>query len=445
MTAIAATTGNAILARPGISKDTPGSVLYEGALAAANLTGKVAKGGLGVAALLTFGTFAELIPGRDSVPDWLFKVLAACGGILAIHEGWQVLKLVRNNKNTTPQIVQETLENETLVKNIGTAVAKVSANPDKIFNLSQDILNGNAFNDTIVASRNLVTSWTDPEIAGIAKRNKGRTERELDNGNGEGGKIHLSDLSDRLAVLIGYVVGAQDHLPDPSVASRTPSTVDRITAKLQGIEEGNFDLDYLVPNEFAIVYSAAKHYVSEGFAANNESITQTFSKIANEAELTELKKILRGPIGPVQEPAEKELKEFKLTYNYLKVLQQAIEYVRSAEGQTNLSAGKARNVAVLRAALISGLGIKFEIGTSVNNKLNRVLEDYQKNSASSVEKGLKYKLSKLEEFRGKLQEAREQNGISISVVEELSKTYGNAFSYPKDELIAFNGLIKEFN
>ena len=443
MTAIAATTGNVILSRVGVSKDSPGSALYEGAKAAASLTGKIAKGGLGVAALVTFGTFAELIPGKDSVPDWLFKVLAACGAILAGHEGWQILKSVRSNQNIPPPIVQETLENETLVKDIGTAVAKVSANPDSVIKLSQDILNGNPYNDTITASRELVTHWTDSEIRGIAKRNKGRAEREIDNGNGVGEKIHLSNLSDRLAVLIGYVIGGREHLSDPG------DTAHRITTELlnlKKIEEGRFDLDYLVPNEFAIVYSAAKHYTN-GFAANNESVAQAFSKLADEAELTKLKQTLRGPVGSLKNLAEEELKKFKSTYNYLKVLQQAIEYVRSVEGQTNLSPGKARNVAVLKAALISGLDIKFQKGISVNSQLEKFLEDYQQDATSPVEKGLKYKLSKLEEFCSKLQEVKGQDGISISVVQEeaKNKTYGNVFSYPNDEFVVFNDLIKEFN
>ena len=440
---------NAILARPSTQKNSSGFSLYDDAKSFAGLGANLGGAAVGAAAAFTFGTFAEVIPGKDSVPDWFFKFLAGGGAIFSGYFLYKVWKLIKKEKQADVKTAPFALTDETLVKNIGNSVAKVSANSDKVLGLSLNILNGNPDGDTIAQARNLFTCWTNDEIKNIVTKYRGRPEIELINGNGIDAKIYFPDLKDRLAILTGYIIGTRDvclTTPD-SEKNALPQTITGQFLDLNEIEAGKFDLDRLVPDEFAIVYSAAKHYVEGTLVSDNDSITKVFHKINTDTSLTQLKNYFKGTLGENNNEANKALTEFKKTYNYLKVLQKAIEYVISTEGQTNISAGKVRNAAVLKAALISGLGLRFDPNVPVNDQLKKYLEDVQETSASPVKKGLKYKVSELERLCSKLQETQGEGGISISITKEDSKekTYGNIFTHPTDEFIVFDELIKEFN
>lgn len=433
---------NAILAKPSTQKNSSGFSLYDDAKSFAGLGANLGGAAVGAAAAFTFGTFAEVIPGKDSVPDWFFKFLAGGGAIFSGYFLYKVWKLIKKEKQADAKTTPFALTDETLVKNIGNSVAKVSANSDKVLGLSLDILNGSPDNDTIAQARNLFTYWTNDEIKNIVTKYRGRPEIELINGNGIDAKIYFSDLKDRLAVLTGYIVETED--TTIKLHDDLPQKITDQFLGLEKIEDGTFNLDHLVPDEFAIVYSAARHYVKDTLASKNDSITEVFREISTDASLAKLKNYFKGPLGPDNNTANNALTEFKKTYNYLKVLQKAIEYVISTEGQTNISAGKARNVAVLKAALISGLGIKFDPKKSVNNQLREYLEDVQ---GTSLKKGLKYKVSELERLCSKLQEAQGEGSTSIGITKEDSKdkTYGNIFTHPTDEFIVFDELIKEFS
>ncbi len=454
----ATTAINAVLSRPSIPRDPSGTPLSEKVASAGKLGGNLAGAAIGAAATFTFGTFAELIPGKDSVPDWFFKFLAGGGAVFSGYFLYRVWNLIKKDKRAdvpTPF----TLEGEhdpNLVQKIGNSVAIVSANPDEVLKLSQDIIKGKSSDNTITEARNLFRYWTDKEIKNIVTGNKGRSEFVFDNGNGINSPINLSNLKDRLAVLIGYTVGNKDNLTDPS---STADTILTTSLKLSDIEDGKkFELDHLVPDEFAIVYSVARHYKTRHSLFDTDLISTSLAEIGSEAKIKNLKTDLKQPKGSTPEVTAinhltKGTDSFICNYNYLKVLQQSIEYVIKAENDSSsgkLTAGRTRNAAVLKAALIAGLELKIpktDTDTSITEQLKRILEGYATNPTNNLgsQKGVNDKAGELEKLLATLKETSE-GSVSINVTEEATKdkTYGNAFSYPKDEFIIFNGLIKEF-
>ena len=458
MTTLALT--NAAFSKPSISKGSPGSPLYENATQFAGLTGNLIGAAVGISAGIGAGSLDAVIPGHN-IPDGVAKFFTFAGFGTAIFFFVKLIRQIFKLKNTeVKHVTPTTLTNKNLVKDIGKSTGKVYVNPDKALHLSQDILNGTADNDTITASRNLFVHWTNEEIRRIAQQNRGRSEKDIDNGNGFNAKINLSDLSDRLAVLAGYIGLTQDTKitnsdgSENSEAYNKPlTTILNNYLSLNSIEEGGekFKLDYLIPNEFAMVCSAGMAFKKRySLYTDDNAINNLIQNISNEidstSKLTDIKKLkeaFRVPMGEENNKAKEILERFKLHYNYLKTLQQALEYVTTAEGQ-ELSIDKARNVAVLRAALITGLDIKIKSVVSVNDQLKMVLKDCKETSLSPIKKGLTKKVSELEDILSKLQESQGEGSISINTTRE-DKTHGNIFSYPKGELIVFKGLIEKFD
>ncbi len=456
---------NSVLSRPSIPRDSSGTPLYENVSKAANLGGNLLGVLIPGAAGVIFGSLDAIIPGHN-VPDAAAKIGTYGSFGLAGYFLYRVWKLIKKDKQADarhPTPIK--LHNETLVKDIGNSIAKVSANSDEVLKLSQNIINGKSDDSIIPEARNLFRYWTDNDIKNIVIGNEGRSEFVFDNGNGIKSPINLSDLKDRLAVLIGYTVGTKD-LPDPFavITATNPgglSTADTIltnSLKLSDIEDGKkFELDHLVPDEFAIVYSVARHYKTRHDLFTNDLISTSLPEIGTEAKIKSLRADLKQAKGsPLEEAARDHLMKgtdsFICNYNYLKVLQQSIEYVIKAENDSSsgkLTAGRVRNAAVLKAALIAGLELKIpktDTDLSITEQLKRILGGYDSNPPTGLgsKKGVSAKADELEKLLAILKEPSE-GSVSINVTEEATKdkTYGNIFSYPKDEFIVFNGLIKE--
>ncbi len=318
--------------------------------------------------------------------DWLSKLAIIGGTILSGKGVYELIKFTRTrNDMDLPDAhfrVSETLERE-----LSNSLPWVNSNRDSSLKISQYIVNNVSDSNLRARANEVFKSLTDNEFKNIVSHYNGGAEITIDNGAGINTPISLKEYKDKLAMLIGYIVGST-----PAVPTADDFT-NKLTTSLMKDDEvivGNCELFKLLPDEFNLVYSAARYY--DKSHKDEDSIQKEFASLL--ADLEPMKVIGEGP---AKQKAWDKLKGFEKASQNLKVLSRSIEYVLEAENKEKeggITPESKRNAAVVRQALVAGLGLRGNSIDEIHQVLKTVLNKSEP-TAGTVKKGINDRLSEL--------------------------------------------------
>lgn len=348
---------------------------------------KVVFGLLGVAG----GAVLAAIFKEHTAADYGSKVLMIAGAILG---ALGVKDLMSFNKSIQSKIEPpkcNTAIDETVGKECKKAIAELSkpdldplfAKPVESSNLG--IIRTNESNaDVRKSAIELLKVYTKPELVTHAATYKSGLEYTITNIDNE--PVPLAVYSDRLAKLVGYV-SASGNLDAADVDAK--AVVETV---LNNLETGTTQYSRILPTDFVDTYSAAKWY-RENYSAS-DSIT---TLIGGDAEITELQNaVTNGTISP----ATKEyLDKIQKAQNYLTALDRVISYVQNPDNLADPVKNpiKARNVIILRQALICGLGLKGASAEQISAALSKFHTGEVGADGNKIP-GIQGKLKKINEF-----------------------------------------------
>lgn len=360
--------------------------------------------------------------GKSIAPDHTFFDKFSLVGIFigAITAIWGGIGLYRGNQQIkqselplTPITIKDSTASE-----ISDIVKEISSNPNDTFQFSNDVVNGNRAAGLRDHCNDLILKWTEPTtgMIDVINSNKSRTEFLFEHGNGTNSHITSQELKERIAILIGHVVGSRANATLDAESQHL--VVDMLC--LDQIENpndwGTCELERLVPDEFTLLYTAARHY-KLNHMDRDDSITDdslilrdpggggTQTILATDT-VTALSSTTRDP---AKEDAKVDAGRVVNSRNYLRTLQKGIEFVTQVEREKKsggtVDATRQRDADVLRNALVAGLGLKVDDLEDTLTQLDNILKGSTSNSvgnATGTPRGLNEKVDALERFWGNI-------------------------------------------
>lgn len=355
---------------------------------------KVVLGLLGVVG----GAVAAAIFKENTAADWGSKALMIIGAILGVLG---VKDLINFNKDLSTKIEPEKCETA-VSKPSGLACKKAAAElskpqHDPQFTKKYDPSNPGAIRlnkanpDLRKAASELLGAYINPELiqhAGTYRKGVEYTITNIDASN-----VSLAEYGDRIVTLLGYVfasIGASNQI-EPEFQA--------ILDDINNYFNGSFDYEAsdkryvrVLPTDFVDAYASSRWFLDH--KGKNNSIKDLIGN--KDEKIALLTKCLKSTgIGPTRKEALEYLTSLQKAQNYLGALNKIICYVLDPK---NLSdPAKARNVIVLRQALICGLGLKGQNLDDIHNELNKVLQG-EEISPDNTSLGLQDKLKELNEY-----------------------------------------------
>ena len=318
--------------------------------------------------------------------DWLSK-LAIIGGTILSGKGVYELIQFTRTRNDMDLPDAHFKVNQTLERDLSNSLPWVNSNPDSSLKISQGIVNNTSDTNLRARANEVFNLWTNNEFKNIVSHYNGGAEITIDNGAGINTPISLKEYKDRLAMLIGYIVGSTP------VAPSADDFTNKLTTTIMKDDEvvaGNCELFKLLPDEFNLVYSAARYY--DKSHKDEDSIQNEFASLVGDLEPM---KVVGE--GPAKQTAWDKLRGFEKASQNLKVLSRAIEYVLEAENKEKegtIDPQSKRNAAVIRQALVAGLGLRGNNIDEIHQALKIILNRYEP-SAGTTKKGINDRLSEL--------------------------------------------------
>ena len=350
---------------------------------------------VGFVSLFASAVAASLLK-DNTLADWLSKVGVIAGGIIA---GTGIYKLLKFNKSKKEELPPDShfRVNPTLEKDLKTVVSNI-ADIDQSYkklNCSSSLLCQGKSDSNLrkEAIKLLELRLKDDFVSKIADYTGG-ANCVVDNAKGPGEALTQSELRDELAVLLGYLVSSR------STDDATYKDIVETKLKDSEVEAGNCKLMKILPADFNLVYTIARAYDKEHNQASQEdSITSKF----NRAIETDLETKLSSTSGSSDKDAAlKYLLDFQNTHNYLKTLRQAITYVLSEPQNGREDTVRARNIAIIRQALVTAFKIKGNDLATINEQLVNILNGDSRNTGDK--KGLTARIGELDTHLTKIQE-----------------------------------------
>ena len=334
---------------------------------------------------------------EHTAADYGSKILMILGAILG---AWGVKDLLNYNKTVTTNPSNEQCLTEVgpeLSRDCKKAAMEVSKPQlDPSFTKKYDPINPGLIrlNKTDPNLRNtafeLLEQYTQFELIDHVKTYKSGIPYSIANIDNE--VLSLSDYRDRISMLLGYISAS-----GPLDATE-PNVRDLVKAILSDVDnyyrkEFNYDLDgygyaKALPPDFLSLYSASSWYKTNHRGSNN-SITNL---IGGETMIQLLERCRNTPgVGTTREDTFKYLSDLQQAQNYLSALDRAICYVLDPNNLSDPQ--KARNVIILRQALICGLGLKGKDLEHINAELDKIHQGEE--GAGSGVHGLQAKIKQI--------------------------------------------------
>ncbi len=404
---------------------------------ALTLTGTTVVGIMGIGkSIAPDHTFFD----RFSLVGIILGAITALFGAIGLYRGKKSAAAAADAAKPTQITITDPLPEQ-----ISDYLYKVSRDTHDKFKVSKDVVSGNAAS-TITNLRDnccqLLTRWTDKQFGDVLRANEGRNEFLYENGNGTGSNITSTELKDRIAILIGYVVGSRTGtiapaLVTPPTAYPTGTDVPS-TAILQGnlnlecIESGNSRWERLLPDEFTLLYSAARHY-KINHMDHTDSITTDEVKVriypattATTIDLTTTTTDLATGTAPAA--LKENVESVAKSRNYLRILQKGIEFVRQVEKKKKdgekVSDSEQRDSDILRSALVAGLQLKVANLDDTLEQLRKIKDGDTNNPVAGLgtQEGLDIKTTKMDTYWARVEAAVRGNnasGITVRPTEPL--------------------------
>ncbi len=349
---------------------------------------KVIFGFLGVAG----GAVLAAIFKEHTAADYGSKLLMVAGAILGVLG---VKDLMSFNKNIQSKIEPPKCNTEVdsaAGKECKKAIAELSkpeldpqfAKPIQSSNLG--LIRANQSEPEVRKSAiELLKAYTKPGLVSHASTYKSGVEYTITNIDSE--PVSLATYSDRLANLVGYISA------NGNLDATDPDAKAVVETVLKDLEIGTTQYSRILPTDFVDTYSAAKWY-RETHCEKESSITDI---LGGNDKIALLQKCL--DTGTVSKEAKAYLDDVQKTQNYLAALDRVISYVQDPANLADPVKNpiKARNVIILRQALICGLGLKGVDSNEISERLDLRHEGEAKADGTKIS-GIQDKLKKINEF-----------------------------------------------
>jgi hypothetical protein len=334
---------------------------------------KIILGFLGLAG----GAIAAAIFKENTAADWGSKVLMIAGAVLGILG---VKDLINYNKDIGQKIESEPCYTEVSPddsRRCKEAIAELNAQDrDPRFGRNYDqnepgFINRNEFNPAIRTSAiKLLKAYISTDLVKHSGTYRSGTEYQITNIDSQ--NIALSEYGDRIGLLLGYISasGPLDNT-DPEARDLVSSILQDVENRYRPASVFNYDVAgkgyaRALPTDFRDAYIAAQWYRSCHSANDSGNVA-----IGDHTHLAQLQSALTSPPGPTRDAAYNYLVQVQNTQNYLVSLERIIKYVLNPQNLADPV--KARNVIVLRQALICGLGLKGNNVDAINQELEKIL------------------------------------------------------------------------
>ena len=366
--------------------------------------------------------------GKSIAPDHTFFDRFSLVGIIlgAITAIFGATGLYRGEKEVEKIEVPPTpfTIKDTVAKDLSDLVKEVSGNPNDRFKISNNIVDGNRAANLRTDCYDLVKKWADPVSGFIDKleSNENKSVLEFIHGNGTNSNITSTELKERFALLIGYIIGSRGTAPIASDAPSNDILTDINKLVLAKIEKGESKWEALLPDEFTLLFSAASHYKEKHMDTETSIKTEFQDKI----NLTTMKTSLSSPRGSTpKDTAKKQIGEVINSRNYLKSLQKGIEFVIQVEGERKsgkkVDSGRQRDADILRNALVAGLQLMVKDRDDTVKQLDAILKGHADNKPASAggttgtQKGLNEKIGDMDKFWANFENTIRSSTNEISI------------------------------
>ncbi len=355
--------------------------------------------------------------------DWLSKI-AMIGGLILSGKG--IWDLIQSGKERDAVDLPDAhfKVSEPLETKLSNTVPWINSNLDPSLNISQHLTNNLSDSNLRQRAEEAFNLWTDAEFKNIINGYTGGAEITIDNGSGTNSPISLNNYKDRLAILIGYISGST-----PSTPTATDFS-NKLTTSIMKDDEvinGNCELFKLLPDEFNLVYSAARYYKKEHNSEN--SVQSEFGNL-----ITELEPLKTNVQGPSNVGAWDKLRNFEKGFQNIKVLTRAIEYVlenETKEKDGTLDDASKRNMVIVRQSLVAGLGLRGNNKDEVITELKNILNKYQ-DASGTTRKGINDKLAELRGVYEKVKQNIDNGTYVCSVVNPVELCFNSIFPTDSD-------------
>ena len=314
---------------------------------AAKLTFNATKMILGLFAVVG-GAVAAAVFKENTAADWGSKILMILGAVLGILGFKDLLDHNKGVKDVKPEFAFKTISNGEEIKLSANGLKILDPNffkendPSKPKSESK-IGNNEKDDECRNKAAELLKKYTSSEIIQMISSYHSGIEDAFT--NIEDRNIPESELQDRIALLLGYVYGSRpDAEADPAIQKLFDDVLEA-----DKVSESYFKV---LPQDFVKTYYSVKW-----FENNKGSVPPLIASPPNPLTLDHLNKI-------------------QLAQNQLNVLQNVIIYVLDPNNLNDVKS--ARNVHVLRQALICGFNLKGNNVTEFNTALKTKLQDIKK-------------------------------------------------------------------
>lgn len=320
---------------------------------------------------LVGGAVAAAIFKENTAADWGSKVLMIAGAILGFLGVKDLLDYKKTAGNNIPSELCYTevgLETSRKCNSAISELRQYEHDPNFATKYDPNKLGTIRLNKADVATRTaalkLLEAYLSPELVKHAGTYKAGVEYQITNIDPD--NVSLPELGDRIVQLLGYISAS---------GSNEEHLVKEVLADVENRFNLSFDYDKngkgyarMLPTDFRNAYVAAKWY--NQIHRNNNGSANTV--IGDQSKIDLLNQCLTmTEVGPAHQNTYDYLSKVYDAQNYLSTLEKVIGYVRSAENLTDPI--KARNVIILRQALICGFGIKGDSAEKINEELEKIL------------------------------------------------------------------------
>ncbi|MBI3590218.1 MAG: hypothetical protein HY094_02430 [Candidatus Melainabacteria bacterium] len=329
---------------------------------------------------MTIGLTAEHIL-KDSWLDRFSKLIALFGTVILGWGVFDVFKLFKNSKEI--EIVREPCE--LAPNNNASFWNKCKKSESKLLALdpsfASDDFSGLISSNTSVSKPSIVGKagellrcYSDEEMIDLVSKVKGGSEPDIKEISKA--PVKLSTYKDRVTELLGFCKA--------NLSSVAPDVTTRI-GEILGASEIDGKYKELLSEDFVVMYKFIKEY-KEKYEEDAR-----FSALIGGKEKIELleKSLIVKSEGDTKEDTLKYLSSLQEAENYLQVLHRVITYVLDQSNLTNPN--KARNVVILRQALICAFNLEGNNLNSINKELKKILNGEE----ATKKKGIKSKLEDL--------------------------------------------------